>query len=244
MTGHFKTTIAAALAIAAGTFSTQAAFAGSTAVKGVVELFTSQGCSSCPPADKVLESLAKRKDVVTLGYHVDYWDYLGWKDSLGSPDNTARQYAYRRSLGSSSVYTPQAVLNGAAHANGGDARSVEKALKEPLPIQLGVSENASSVLITIPTAAVADQHVQAVMVRYGADRTVAVERGENRGRSLHYVNPVVSIQTLGMWHGEARELELPNDAVYGDGGDGCAVLLQVIKEDGSPGRILGAVQID
>lgn len=233
-----------ALALTIAAFAPGTATAGATAVKGVVELFTSQGCSSCPPADKVLEDLAQRDDVVTLGYHVDYWDYLGWKDSLGSPDNTARQYAYRRSLGSSSVYTPQAVLNGTSHANGGNARAVAKALVQPLPVQLGVRESASSVLITVPPFAVADQHVQAVMVRFGADKTVAVERGENRGRSLHYVNPVTSIQTLGMWHGEARELELPNDAVYGDGGDGCAVLLQVIREDGSPGRILGAVQID
>ena len=79
---------------------------------GVVELFTSQGCSSCPPADAILEDLAKKGDVVALAYHVDYWDYLGWQDTLASPDNTARQYEYAKAFGVRSVYTPQAVING------------------------------------------------------------------------------------------------------------------------------------
>ncbi len=236
--------IFAALAVSACSLAAGPALAGDTAIRGVVELFTSQGCSSCPPADKVLSALAERDDVVALGYHVDYWDYLGWKDSLGSPDNTARQYAYRQSLGSSSVYTPQAVLNGVSHANGGNARAVGAALDTPLPVQLSVKKLASSVIVTIPQAPVGKAHVQAVLVRYGSDETVQVKRGENRGRSLHYVNPVRSVQTLGMWHGEARELDLPNDAVYGEGGDGCAILIQEMGDDGAPGRILGAVKID
>lgn len=237
--------ILATIGLVAGVAFGNPAAAGETAVRGVVELFTSQGCSSCPPADKLLVELAERDEVVALGYHVDYWDYLGWKDHLGSEENTQRQYAYRRSLRSSTVYTPQAVLNGVSHANGGNARAIGEALREPLPVQIGVTKNASSVSISIPEAQVGDTHIQAIMVRYGPSETVDVKRGENRGRVLHYVNPVMSIQTLGMWYGEARELELPNDAVFADGGGGgCAVLLQVIEKNGAPGRIIGAVRVE
>ena len=91
---------------------------------GVVELFTSQGCNSCPPADAVLAKLAKRGDVVALGYHIDYWDYLGWRDTLASPAFTARQNAYRKTLGTTDVYTPQAVLNGRMDINGADGKRI------------------------------------------------------------------------------------------------------------------------
>ena len=85
---------------------------------GVVELFTSQGCSSCPPADEIFGELARKGDVIALAYHVDYWDYLGWQDTLATQDNTARQYDYAKTFGARSVYTPQAVINGRTHVNG------------------------------------------------------------------------------------------------------------------------------
>src|SRR5690606_5846696 len=93
-------------------------------VKGIVELFTSQGCASCPPADKALETLAREGDVVALAYHVDYWNYLGWEDTLASRDNTERQYAYARMFGRNGVYTPQAVINGREHINGADLAGI------------------------------------------------------------------------------------------------------------------------
>ena len=108
-------------------FRSALAFAGDVKKpSGVVELFTSQGCSSCPPADAVLAELAEAGDVVALGYHVDYWDYLGWKDTLGSPENTARQYEYGKSFGDRSVYTPQAVINGRTHVNGAKREAVAR----------------------------------------------------------------------------------------------------------------------
>ena len=115
------------VALAFGLLAAAGAPAGAQekqAVKGVVELFTSQGCSSCPPADAALKSLVDEGDVVALAYHVDYWNYLGWADTLASKDNTDRQYAYARMFGRNGVYTPQAVLNGREHINGADISGI------------------------------------------------------------------------------------------------------------------------
>ena len=94
----------------------------------MVELFTSQGCSSCPPADALFAELAAKEDLVALAYHVDYWDYLGWQDTLSRKENTERQYDYMRAFGSRSVYTPQAVINGRVHVNGASRGEVDGAL--------------------------------------------------------------------------------------------------------------------
>ena len=98
--------------------------------KGVVELFTSQGCSSCPAADALFVKLAKRSDLIVLTMPVDYWDYLGWKDTLATPGNTARQKAYAKSRGDGQVYTPQAVINGQIHVNGSSESQIENALRK------------------------------------------------------------------------------------------------------------------
>src|SRR5690606_30056583 len=86
--------------------------------EGVIDLFTSQGCSSCPPCDEVVQEFARNPDFVALAYHVDYWDYLGWRDLMSKPESTERQYGYMRAFGSRSVYTPQVVINGRIHVNG------------------------------------------------------------------------------------------------------------------------------
>ncbi|MCX7303033.1 MAG: DUF1223 domain-containing protein [Hyphomicrobiales bacterium] len=113
------------MAAAAAVVSAVPCFAGDILKpKGVVELFTSQGCNSCPPADKVLAELAEKGEVVALGYHVDYWDYLGWKDTLATPENTERQHLYGKAFQERSVYTPQAVINGRLHVNGARREAV------------------------------------------------------------------------------------------------------------------------
>ncbi len=248
MTIRSKTFLAVALACAAGFTPATGAFVGSSEIKGVVELFTSQGCSSCPPADKVLAKMAKRDDVVVLGYHVDYWDYLGWKDSFGSPENTARQYSYRASLKTASVYTPQAVLNGAAHANGSDDAAIADATRKPLPLQLTVKKAKGSVTINVPAnvpaAETSGEALHVILVRHGDPQSVAIGRGENGGRDVFYANPVVGYQTLGMWHGEPAAFELPDDAVFKDGASAGAVLVQRVSKDGTPGAILGAARIE
>ena len=126
--------------------------------KGVVELFTSQGCNSCPPADAVLTELAERGDVVALGYHVDYWDYLGWKDTLATPENTERQKQYGKAFGKRSVYTPQAVINGRTHVNGAKREAVDTALTEMenegegLSVDINVTRTGESVIIDAAAA--------------------------------------------------------------------------------------------
>ncbi len=216
-------------------------------VSGVVELFTSQGCHSCPPADKVLADLAREGEVIALGYHVDYWDYLGWKDTLGSPEYTERQYGYSRTFAERSVYTPQAVVNGRLHLNGGDRGSIDRNVQQmeasgkTLPIDIKVEESGDSLIIRADkgdAAELGDAHL--VLVYFDKARDVKIDRGENRGKTITYANIVTGIQTAGMWHGDAVRYELPMSEISKHGDGGCAVLLQVVSKDGSPGAIIGA----
>jgi hypothetical protein len=211
--------------------------------RGVVELFTSQGCSSCPPADALFSELAAEGDLIALAYHVDYWDYLGWRDTLGSPENTARQYEYGKSFGIRSVYTPQAVVNGASHVNGADRGKVLGSLGGAvgLPVEIVVSQSGDSVMIDAGGASGSARKAHVVLVYFDAPQEVAIERGENNGKALTYWNAVSDIQTAGMWHGKAARYELPLSEIAKKGG--CAVLLQSMGEQGLPGPILGAAVI-
>jgi hypothetical protein len=214
---------------------------------GVVELFTSQGCNSCPPADAVLTDLAESGDVVALGYHVDYWDYLGWKDTLGSPENTARQYQYGKSFGDRSVYTPQAVINGRTHVNGAKREAVAGALADMeksgdgLTVGVTVTRSGESIMIDAAGAPDGKGDAHLLLVRFDPMKPVEIERGENKGRTITYANPVTSVQTAGMWHGKAQRFEFPQSEIAKNGG--CAILLQSVSTDGLPGPILGAAVI-
>jgi hypothetical protein len=212
---------------------------------GVVELFTSQGCSSCPPADAIFAEMAKKGDVVALAYHVDYWDYLGWQDTLASPDNTARQYDYAKSFGARSVYTPQAVVNGRTHVNGSSRAEISGALSkfgEGLSVDIKVMRAGGSIVIDAGEGA-GDEQGRVVLVYFDPARPVAIERGENRGKTVTYWNAVTAIQTAGMWHGAAARYEFPASEVARKGTGGCAVLLQATGANGLPGPILGAALI-
>ncbi len=214
---------------------------------GVVELFTSQGCNSCPPADAVLNDLSHDSSVIALGYHVDYWDYLGWKDTLGSAKNTERQYRYGKSFGSRSVYTPQAVINGRAHVNGANRGAVLGELAKlsetgGFPVGISVSQAGDSVVIeagAAPAGGAVDAHL--ILVYFDPERPVVIQRGENKGKTITYVNPVTDFQTAGMWHGSAARFEFPQSEIDRKGG--CAVLLQSVRAGGLPGPILGAAVI-
>ena len=215
---------------------------------GVVELFTSQGCSSCPPADAILGELARQGDVVALAYHVDYWDYLGWQDTLATPDNTARQYEYAKSFGARSVYTPQAVINGRTHVKGSSRADISSTLGgfsksgKGLTVDLKVMRAGNSVVIDAGEGA-DQQKGQIVLVYYDPARPVTIERGENSGTTVTYWNSVTGIQTAGVWHGAAQRYEFPASEIAKKGTGGCAVLLQSTGEDGLPGPILGAALI-
>lgn len=217
-----------------------------TPLRGVVELFTSQGCGSCPPADRAFETLVRQGDVVALAYHVDYWNYMGWADTLASKENTKRQYGYASSLGRSGVYTPQAILNGRDHIKGTDVGAINQ--------KLGALEKAGGGL-TVPVAAERKGDELAVKVGAGVGRadvvvvyfrrkeTVELLKGENIGKKMVYWNSVTDVQTVGMWDGSALDLVLPAKLIDKDGNSGCAILLQSTGPQGEPAGILGATMM-
>jgi hypothetical protein len=213
---------------------------------GVVELYTSQGCSSCPPADAALAELAARGDLIALSFHVDYWDYLGWRDTLASPANTQRQKAYAKALSSQSVYTPQAVINGRTHMSGAKKDEIEASLTamdgggEGMRVDVSADWSGESILITVGQGFTAHQKAHVLVVYFDSESRVEVERGENRGRTITYRNSVTSLQSVGMWHGRATKLEVPLGDARRAGNGGCAILLQKVSRDGTPGPILGA----
>lgn len=220
-----------------------------TSLSGVVELFTSQGCSSCPPADAALTGFAAEQGLLALGYHVDYWDYLGWRDTLASSANTSRQRAYAKTLGNRSVYTPQAVVNGRAHMNGGDRSAIRGTLANhaqsaaglTVPVSVAVAGDRLAVSVgdgVKPSGA--DTLLTIVFFRQSSE--VQIARGENAGRTMVYSNAVVAQQTLGMWDGRFMNVDLPKDKLAQNGADGCAVLLQMAI-GGAPGPILGAANL-
>ena len=234
-------------ALAAGLAAAAPAAAGEVQKPlGVVEIFTSQGCNSCPPADSALQKFAARGDVVALGYHVDYWDYLGWKDTLGSPANTKRQYEYADGLNRRGVYTPQAVINGRTHTNGGRYGEISSTLQRfdatgrGLPVGMTLTDLGDRMRVTAEAAATDGDKVHMVLVYFRRHADVAIERGENAGRTITYVNAVLDYQTIGMWEGESLSVDIPNSELAAKEADGCAVLLQKATRNGHPGAIIGA----
>jgi hypothetical protein len=198
----------------------------------VLELFTSQSCSSCPPADALLATLAAtRDDVLALDFHVDYWNYLSWKDRFSLPAATARQRTYASLLGSE-VYTPQLVVDGQYQAVGSEAANVVAAIasaKAALTAGPTLSVQPAAGHLTIAIGA-ASGTAQILLVGYDAQHVTQVGAGENTGRTLHEVNVVRSIHPIGTWHGSAANLTVAQPQ-----GDHAAVLLQA-----PDGRILGA----
>lgn len=202
----------------------------------VVELFTSQGCSSCPPADALLRDLARRDDVIALSFHVDYWNYLGWRDPFSTPEATARQKSYQAALGLRYVYTPQMVVGGAIQAVGSEREAVMRAVaawhgRASVPVSVTQSK-ADEALIAIGAGPRQQRPATVWAFIYDKERTTRVQRGENTGRTLVNANVVRAIRRVGTWTGTARKIRIPLD----DLGDACAI---VVQEDG-PGAILGA----
>ncbi len=222
----------------------QAAAAGA---KAVIELFTSQGCNSCPPADAILGDYAKDADILALSFPVDYWDYLGWKDTLASHENTVRQKAYSEARGDRQVYTPQVVVNGAAHVVGSNRQQIEAALNNspPLPVPVSMEPGTDSTTVTIgasPTPGKAKGTIWLAL--YDDPVTVPIERGENTGMSLTYYNVVRKLRPIAMWKGKEVTIELPKSELDQAEVSRCAVILQTEHDNGLPGPILGAATID
>jgi hypothetical protein len=216
--------------------------------RAVMELFTSQGCSSCPPADKLLGEYATRDDVLALSFNIDYWDYLGWKDTLASHDFSERQKAYSEARGDRQVYTPQIVVNGGEHVIGSNRSAIDAALERaeskglPVPISLTQSDDAVEVHIgAAPEAGTAKGTLWLVM--YDSTVSVPIERGENRGETITYHNVVRKLRPIAMWKGEAMSVDLPKSEMHQAKVARCAVLLQTEKQNGLPGAVLGAAAI-
>ena len=208
----------------------------------VVELFTSQGCSSCPPADAALADLADRPDVLALSFHVDYWDYIGWRDPYASASYTQRQRSYARYLKERFVYTPQMVVGGAEHLVGSDRGKLRDVLAEErrkqaergAGITLSLSADGSLAVDGPPQPAPRSLW----LIGWDDRHETAVERGENRGRHLTNRNVVRSLILLGRWQGGAVELPLPVAQLQGDGG--AAVLIQAEEV----GPVLAALRLN
>ena len=206
----------------------------------VVELFTSQGCSACPPADEMLHELAERDDVIALALHVDYWDYIGWKDEFASPAHTARQKAYAAAMGNRSVYTPQMIVNGSDSIVGAKAMqladTIMKHAMQPATVDLAVARSGDVLSIRADfaqTPAAGDMIVQ--LVRYTPARSVTITRGENAGRDFTYANVVSAWDIVAEWDGtEALNMTTPIS-----GQEPVAVLIQQVDH----GIILAAAQL-
>ncbi len=212
--------------------------------RGVIELFTSQGCSSCPPADKLLGELANDPSLVTISLPVDYWDYLGWKDTLGDARNTERQRAYARGRGDRQVYTPQAVVNGAVHAVGSDKAEIDGALaqtrRDAATLSVPVSVSMAGSELVIDVAGKENSSAAEVWI-YGVASAVpvAVGRGENRGRTVTYHNVARRWLKLGDWIGKPMNWKVQLSQITAEGVDSAAVFVQA-GAAGNPGKMLGA----
>lgn len=215
---------------------------------GVVELFTSQGCSSCPPADRVLGELTRRPDTLALAWHVDYWDYLGWKDTFARPANTKRQKAYARALSRRNVYTPQAVINGRLDVVGSRGNSVMAALDEfagtsnGLTVEIDARISGDMLKINIENSPEANG-ATLWMVYFDRNRIVDVKRGENGGQRLSYSNIVRSMEMIGTVHDQALQTEFGIADISRRGHDACALILQKKTAHGDPGPIIGAAYL-
>ena len=207
----------------------------------VVELFTSQGCSSCPPADSVLTSLADRPNILALSWAVDYWDRLGWRDTFSSPLYSKRQRAYNRRIGRTGVYTPQMFVNGLAQAVGSRRDEVNDALTAvaasgPSIVVPEMRLDGDQVIVTLPEEQITDMvAVHCIWFQSGAD--VSVGSGENRGRQLHYTNVVKESKWSHDWEGAETSFVVPLSTLKDHGADGFAVMLQAGYADGP---IIGA----
>lgn len=214
-------------------------------VVAVVELFTSQGCSSCPAADVLLKDIAaSHKDVMALSLPVDIWDYIGWKDTLASQKNSERQRAYSRLLGSGPVYTPQIVINGVAQSIGSDSREIDKAMEKAkavvgdkqVPLRLWPHRN--SVVIQVgdapPNVTVKESTIWLAVVQRSVD--VAITRGENEGQTLRYHNVVRELTPVGVWSGKAATIQLLRSAFMRPDIEDVIVLIQ----EADYGPIIGA----
>ena len=221
--------------------------------RAVIELFTSQGCSSCPPADRLMGELARDPSLVTLSLPVDYWDYLGWKDTFALHGHSTRQRAYSIARGDREVYTPQVVVNGVVHVLGSDKAAIERAIaltrKSEAPLTLPVKMTVANgkVTVTVPAAEGANGNAEVWLCPVTNNAQVAIGRGENSGRTIAYHNVVRRWVKLGNWSGKAETFsmalsEIPDADYKLKDINELAVLVQSGAAS-KPGLMLGAATV-
>ncbi len=238
-----KRRVALPIAIAATALLSSAAM--SAEPRAVIELFTSQGCSSCPPADKLAGELAEDPSLLVMSLPVDYWDYLGWKDTLASPGHTSRQRAYSKTRGDREVYTPQVVVNGMAHVLGSNRAAIEGAIKTTgrhagmlsLPVTVSVANDQISINVPADKGKVTKGDIWLCPITKNVP--VAVGKGENSGHTITYHNVVRKWIRLGEWTGAARSFTLPVKELGDDDAEQVAVIIQAGSKE-APGAMLGA----
>lgn len=205
----------------------------------VVELYTSQGCSSCPPADALMEELVTQPGVIALALHVDYWDYIGWKDTFANPRFTDRQKAYARAEGSRMIYTPQMIVGGRERIVGHEPGQLSDALRRRLPpkspVRLTVERQGDMVIIRAEADPPLSRGVRVQLVRYQPQQTVEIMGGENAGEIVTYSNIVTDWQVVGEWPGTAPlELQAP--------APGAAPVVVILQNEG-PADIVAAAAL-
>ena len=241
--------VAPAILVLGFVIATAAAAAQAGEPRAVLELFTSQGCSSCPPADRLVGQFANDPSVVALSVPIDYWDYLGWRDTLAKPVHSARQRAYARVRGDGQVYTPQIVVNGSADALGSDQAAIERAITQTdrdtgvmsLPVVLAVNNGTLNVSVSGADKAPAAAEVWLCPLAKAVP--VAIGRGENRGHTITYHNVVRSWLKLGTLSGAQSNWNVPLAQIKAEGIDAAAVMVQEGSHE-RPGIILGAALTD
>jgi len=208
----------------------------------VVELYTSQGCSSCPPADALMGQLVEnKKDILGLSLAVTYWDYIGWKDTFGSPQNDIRQAEYRDAMGARYVYTPQMVIAGQDHFVGSDSSKLIRHLEkykghaQQIPLVWQIEDNTA--VISLPELE-GGAHLWRMDI--DAVQQVSIGRGENAGRKIAYYNVVRASKLIKSWNGKATKISLNLTDLEHQGRSGCAIIVQ----RGIGGPIVAALQID
>ena len=215
--------------------------------RAVVELFTSQGCSSCPPADKIIGELAKDPSIIAMSMPIDYWDYLGWKDTLADSRFSARQKAYSQMRGDREVYTPQVIVNGSVHVIGSDRTGIENAIgatrkgEGVMSIPVTMTQSGKQLTVSVAAASKSPAAMRGEVWICSISRSVpiSIARGENRGKEITYHNVVRNLVKLGDWNGNPGSWTVPLDSVVHDGIDAAVAIVQDGNRD-KPGPMLGA----
>ncbi len=213
--------------------------------RAVLELFTSQGCSSCPAADRLAGELARDPSLVVMTLSVDYWDYLGWKDTLAVPGHAGRQRAYAKARGDREVYTPQIVVNGIAHAIGSDKAAIERTIAEtrraaaPLKLSVAAKVVGENLVVEVPGAQ--GMRGEVWLCPISGSVPVKIARGENKGRTVTYSNVVRRWVKLGEFTGKAETYSIPVSMIGSGDIDRFAVVVQG-GQAGEPKLMLGAAQ--